>query len=173
MSTKSKERNPLAFSVKGYDPIKTYKMKIVLSILFLFLGIDTKMQAQNHLFGPSFSYQYQNRSMLKTGIYYATELNLNHIVKVDATANFTWMKNNFVVIPEVAATYYSEMYYIGLFGRTELTPYTLMPKVGLSFATFIELDLGYGFPLANKGELGSIRGFTTSLRLSIPINTKL
>ncbi|MGG5508260.1 MULTISPECIES: hypothetical protein [unclassified Myroides] len=148
-------------------------MKPILYLFCFFLGVVTQTQAQNHLFGPSISYQYQNRSMLKTGIYYATELNFNHILKVDATANFTWMENNFMVIPELAATYYSEMYYIGLLGRTELTPYTLTPKVGLSFATFIELDVGYGFPLANKGEFGPIRGFTTSLRLNIPINTKL
>ena len=148
-------------------------MKTTLFLLCLFLGITSQIQAQEHLFGPTLSYQYQNRSMFKTGAYFATELNHKHIVKIDATANFTWIEDNFIVIPEVAAAYYSEMYYIGLFGRAELTPYTLTPKIGLSFATFIELDLGYGLPLANKGDFNPIRGFTTSLRLNIPINFKL
>ena len=152
---------------------KQYSLKIVFIVLFLGLGTAFPLQAQDHLFGPSFSYQYQNRTMFKTGLYYAAELNSKHIIKVDATANFTWIENKFIVIPEVATTYYSEMYYIGLFGRTEFTPYTLTPKIGLSFATFIELDFGYGFPLANKGEFRPIKGFTTSLRLNIPINYKL
>lgn len=152
---------------------KKHTLQIPLTVLCLFLGSTAKIQAQETLFGPSLSYQFQNRSMFKAGLYYATSLNSSHIVKVDATANLTWVESKFVVIPEVAGTYYSEMYYIGLFGRAELTPYTVTPKIGLSFATFVELDFGYGISIAKKGNLHSIEGFTTSVRFNFPINTKL
>lgn len=152
---------------------KTYTMKIALSLLCLFLGLSTKLQAQNSLMGPSISYQYQKGSILKTGAYYATELNAGHILKVDATANFTWIQNQYTVIPELAVTYYTEMYYVGAFSRAELTPYTISPKVGLSLFTFFEVDLGYGFPIADKTGYRPIKGFTTSIRFNIPLNMKL
>lgn len=148
-------------------------MKIALILLCLCLGLTTKLQAQNSLIGPSMSYQYQKGSILKTGAYYATELNAGHILKVDATANFTWIQNQFAVVPELAVTYYTEMYYVGAFGRAEFTPYTISPKVGLTLFTFFEVDLGYGFPLATKTGYRPIKGFTTSIRFNIPFNMKL
>jgi len=167
------ERNQNSTEYSTRRMKKKHSLQLALIALCLFLGTTAKIQAQESLFGPSLSYQFQNRSMFKAGLYYATSLNSSHIIKVDATANLTWVENKFVVIPEVAGTYYSEMYYIGLFGRTELTPYTVTPKVGLSFATFVELDFGYGISIANKGNLHPIEGFTTSLRFNFPINTKL
>ncbi|MDR2221684.1 MAG: hypothetical protein LBE34_02980 [Flavobacteriaceae bacterium] len=108
----------------------------------------------------------------KTGGYYATEIALDKFIKIDATANFTWIQNKYAVIPEAAFTYYSTMYYIASFGRAEITPYTITPKVGLSFLTFIEVDLGYGLPIADKADYRPIKGFTTSIRFNIPINSK-
>lgn len=151
---------------------KQHTIKIIGLLLALFLGNTAQLQAQEHFIGPSVSYQYQKGSILKTGIYYASSLNTDHIIKLDATANFTWIQNKYAVIPELAATYYSEMYYIGFFGRAELTPYTVSPKVGLSLFTFFEIDLGYGFPLADKTDYRPIKGFTTSIRFNIPLNTK-
>lgn len=118
------------------------------------------------------SYQYQKGSIVKVGGYYATEIISKHILKVDATANFTWTQSKYTVIPEVAVAYYTDMYYIGAFGRAEITPYTITPKVGLSFLTFIEVDLGYGFPIGDKADYRPIKGFTTSVRFNIPINSK-
>lgn len=148
-------------------------MRIVLIILCLFLGCTVKLQAQNYFLGPTVSYQYQKGSILKTGIYYATDFSSTHIVKLDATANFTWIQNKYAVIPEIAATYYTDMYYIGLFGRAEITPYTLSPKVGLSVLTVLEIDFGYGFSIADKTSYAPINGFTTSLRFNLPLNSKL
>ena len=151
---------------------KQQTIKIIGLLLALFLCNTAQLQAQEHFIGPSVSYQYQKGSILKTGIYYASSFNTDHIIKLDATANFTWIQNKYALIPELAATYYSEMYYIGFFGRAELTPYTVSPKVGLSLFTFFEIDLGYGFPLADKTDYRPIKGFTTSIRFNIPLNTK-
>lgn len=145
-------------------------MKIVLTTLFILLGLTTKLEAQNHLYGPSVSYQYQKGSILKTGVYYATDFRSTNILKLDATANLTWIQNKYAVIPELAVTYYSDMYYIGVFGRTELTPYTISPKVGFSFFTLFEIDFGYGFSISDKVNYKPINGFTTSIRFNIPVN---
>jgi hypothetical protein len=146
-------------------------MRIILIFICLLIGTLT-LQAQNSLWGPSVSYQYQKGSIVKVGGYYATEIISKHILKVDASANFTWTQGKYTVIPEVAVAYYSDMYYIGAFGRTEITPYTITPKVGLSLFTLFEVDLGYGLPIADKTGYRPIKGFTTSVRFNIPINSK-
>jgi hypothetical protein len=150
-------------------------MKIALTTVCLLLGlaIAPKLQAQSSLFGPTISYQYQKGSILKTGAYYATEVNTKNILKVDATANFTWIQNKSSVIPEIATTYYSAMYILGLLGRAELTPYTVTPKVGFTILTLLELDFGYGFAISDKKNYSPIKGFATSLRFNIPINSPL
>jgi len=149
------------------------KFQIACMSICLSLGYFSNAQAQNSIFGPSISYQYQKGSTLKTGAYFATSVTDSHILKLDATANFTWMQEKFAVIPEVAGTYYSNLAIIGLFGRAELTPYTVTPKIGVSLATLIELDFGYGFPISDKSNYRPIKGFTTSLRFNIPINWSL
>ncbi|MDM1347626.1 hypothetical protein HX071_14995 [Myroides marinus] len=146
-------------------------MRIILIFVCLLIGTST-LQAQNSLWGPSVSYQYQKGSIVKVGGYYATEINNTNILKIDATANFTWTQGKYAVIPEVAVAYYSDMYYIGAFGRAEITPYTITPKVGLSLFTLFEVDLGYGLPIADKTDYRPIKGFTTSIRFNIPINSK-
>ncbi|MBB1149578.1 hypothetical protein H4K35_05430 [Myroides sp. NP-2] len=148
-------------------------MRMILVMWFLLLGSIAQLQAQNYLIAPTVSYQYQKGSMLKAGISYATDFNSTAIIKLDATANFTWVQHQFAVIPEIAATYYKNMDYIGLFTRAEVTPYTLTPKVGISALTLVEIDFGYGFSIRNKTGYAPIRGFTTSLRFTFPLNTKL
>ncbi|WP_010251352.1 hypothetical protein [Myroides injenensis] len=145
-------------------------MRIILITLLLLLGLTTKLHAQSHLFGPSVSYQYQKGSIVKTGIYYATAATPTNVFKIDGTANFTWVQDKYTVIPEIALAYYTDMYFIGAFGRAEVTPYTLTPKVGVTLLTFVELDLGYGFPIADKSNYRPIKGFTASLRFNFPIN---
>ncbi|MFD2556340.1 hypothetical protein [Sphingobacterium tabacisoli] len=150
-------------------------MKIALTAICVLLGlmIAPKLQAQNSLFGPSISYQYQKGSILKTGVYYCSEINTKNLFKIDATANFSWIQNKSTVIPEVAGTYYSAMYIIGLLGRAEFTPYTITPKVGFTILTLLELDFGYGFAISDKKNYSPIKGFATSLRFNIPINSRL
>lgn len=145
-------------------------MRAILILFFLTLSFTSKLQAQNHLFGPSVSYQYQKGTIVKAGVYYATAIKPTNVFKVDGTANFTWIQDKYTVIPELALAYYSDMYLLGAFGRAEITPYTLTPKVGITFLTFVELDLGYGFDIANKTDFRPINGFTASLRFNIPIN---
>lgn len=150
-------------------------MKIALTTACLLLGLAfaPRLQAQNRLFGPSVSYQYQKGNILKTGVYYASDISSKNILKIDATANFTWIQDKSTVIPEVAATYYSAMYILGLLGRAEFTPYTITPKVGFTILTLVELDFGYGFPISDKTNYRPIKGFATSLRFNIPIKKPL
>lgn len=148
-------------------------MKVALITLCIFLGLAVKVQAQNYFIGPSISYQYQKGSIVKAGAFYTTDIGASNVLKLETTANFTWTQGKYAVIPEVAATYYLDMYYIGFFGRTELTPYTASPKVGFSILTIVEIDFGYGIPLATKTDYRPIEGFTTSLRFTIPLNSKL
>lgn len=145
-------------------------MKIAFTQLFLMISSIIKVQAQDNIYGPTISYQYQNGSVLKTGLYYATKITSKNFFKIDATANSTWTQKKYALIPELALTYYSDIYYFGLLGRAELTPYTFSPKVGFTFMTLLELDFGYGIPINEKTDYRPIKGFNTSLRLNLPLN---
>lgn len=148
-------------------------MKIAFTLLFLIISSIIKAQALeniNNIYGPTISYQYQNGSVLKTGVFYSSKINSKKILKFDATANSTWTQKKYALIPELAVTYYSEIYYFGLLGRAEFTPYTISPKVGFTFMTVWEMDFGYGFSINEKADFRPIKGFSTSLRLNFPLN---
>lgn len=145
-------------------------MKIAFTLLFLMIISIIKVQAQDNIYGPTISYQYQNGSVLKTGLYYATKITSKNFLKIDATANSTWTQKKYALIPELALTYYSDIYYFGLFSRAELTPYTVSPKVGITFITVFELDFGYGISINEKTDYRPIKGFNISLRLNLPLN---
>ena len=139
-------------------------------IYFAFAG---KAKAQDYLVGPTLSYQFQKGSIVKTGAYFAFPFSGDHIIRADATANFTWTQSKFAVIPEGALSYYPQTYVLTPFVRAELTPYTLTPKVGVSLATLLDLDFGYGFSIKKKTDYQTIKGFAVSLRFSIPLNYRL
>jgi hypothetical protein len=132
-----------------------------------------QVKAQEILYGPTISYQYQKGSAVKTGGYFAFAFLGENILKTEVTANFTWTQKKFVVIPELALSFYPESWVVAPFVRTEFTPYTFTPKVGVTMATLLDLDFGYGFSIADKQDYRPLKGFTVSLRFNIPLNYKL
>lgn len=145
----------------------------LLGTLVALLTLVSSLKAQDYLIGPSLSYQFQKGSVLKTGAYFAFPFSGDHILRADATANFTWTQKKFAVIPEAAITYYPQTYVLTPFVRTELTPHTITPKVGVSLATLVDLDFGYGFSINEKRDYNPIKGFAVSLRFSIPLNYRI
>jgi len=139
----------------------------------ILLTLGSSIKAQDHLIGPTLSYQFQKGSIIKTGAYFAFPFIGDHILRADATANFTWTQKKFAVIPEAAITYYPQTYVLTPFVRAEVTPYTLTPKLGVSLATLLDLDLGYGFSINDKKDYRPMKGFAVSLRFSIPLNYRI
>jgi len=145
----------------------------LLGSLVVLLALVSNLKAQDYLIGPSLSYQFQKGSILKTGAYFAFPFSGDHILRADATANFTWTQKKFAVIPEAGITYYRETDVLTPFVRTELTPYTITPKVRVSLATLVDLDFGYGLSINEKKDYNPIKGFAVSLRFSIPLNYRI
>ncbi|WP_293899633.1 hypothetical protein [Sphingobacterium sp. UBA5670] len=141
------------------------------TLILLTLGCSVK--AQDYLIGPTLSYQFQKGSIIKTGAYFAFPFIGDHILRADATANFTWTQKKFAVIPEAAITYYPQTYVLTPFLRAEVTPYTVTPKLGISLATLLDLDFGYGFSINDKKDYRPMKGFAVSLRFSIPLNYRI
>lgn len=135
--------------------------------------ICQQAKAQETLYGPTVSYQYQKGSAVKAGGYFAFAFLGENILKTDVTANLTWTQNKFAVIPEAALSFYPESWVVAPFIRTEITPYTFTPKIGITLATIVDMDFGYGFSIADKNNYRPIKGFTASLRFNIPFNYKL
>ncbi|CDS97886.1 hypothetical protein MUB18_04970 [Sphingobacterium sp. PCS056] len=150
--------------------MKNFVIKVICIALF---SIGLQARAQETLYGPTLSYQYQKGSAIKTGGYFAFAFLGENILKTDVTANFTWTQSKFAVIPELAFSFYPQSWVVAPFVRTEITPYTITPKVGISLATILDLDFGYGFATADKQDYRPIKGFTASLRFNIPLNYKL
>jgi len=141
--------------------------------MIILLAFGKKVMAQDHLIGPTLSYQFQKGSIIKTGAYFAVPFLGDNILRADATANFTWTQKKFAVIPEGAITYYPQTYVLTPFVRTEITPYTFTPKLGVSLATLLDIDFGYGFSIKDKKDYRPMKGFAVSLRFSIPLNYRL
>ena len=139
----------------------------------ILLTLGSSVKAQDYLIGPTLSYQFQKGSIIKTGAYFAFPFIGDHILRADATANFTWTQKKFSVIPEAAITYYPQTYVLTPFLRTEVTPYTITPKLGISLATLLDLDFGYGFSINDKKDYRPMKGFAVSLRFSIPLNYRI
>lgn len=148
-------------------------------VIYCFLGtlilltLASSIKAQDHLIGPTLSYQFQKGSIIKTGAYFAFPFIGDHILRADATANFTWTQKKFAVIPEAAITYYPQTYVLTPFVRAEVTSYTVTPKLGVSLATLLDLDFGYGFSINDKKDYRPMKGFAVSLRFSIPLNYRI
>ncbi|WP_219929423.1 hypothetical protein [Sphingobacterium athyrii] len=141
--------------------------------MIILLAFGKKAAAQDHLIGPTLSYQFQKGSIIKTGAYFAFPFLGDNILRADVTANFTWTQKKFAVIPEGAITYYPQTYVLTPFVRAEVTPYTFTPKLGVSLATLLDIDFGYGFSIKDKADYRPMKGFAVSLRFSIPLNYRL
>lgn len=141
--------------------------------IVVLLAFGKRVVAQDYLVGPTLSYQFQKGNIVKTGAYFAFSFLGENILRADATANFTWTQKKFAVIPEAAITYYPQTFVLPPFVRTEVTPYTVTPKIGVSLATLLDIDFGYGFSIHDKVDYRPMKGFAASLRFSIPLNYKL
>lgn len=143
-------------------------------LLGLFSLLSIGMVRAQIMYGPTVSYQYQKGSTAKVGAMAMTGVGFNGIIRADVTGNMTWTQSKFAVIPEVALAYYfgsSEKFNLfPLLVRAEITPYTVVPKLGLSILTLVELDFGYGISIHNKKDYLPIKGFTGALRFSLPLN---
>lgn len=144
------------------------KKGILISALLLVSNISF---SQSEFYGPSISYQSQSGNMTKIGGFYLSANNDKFVYKIDATANLAYFRDKFVAIPEVGLTYYPspDMLLMPMV-EAEINPYTITPKVGFSFITFLDFSFGYGFDIKTKQDLKPIKGFTFSLGLNIPLN---
>ena len=145
-------------------------MKKIFLSLTLLTGIC--VNAQDFLIGPTVSYQSQAGNLLKVGGYYLQPLAGDSFgLKLEANAQFAYFREQFRVIPEGSFTFYPTFNNLILpFVEGELTPYTVTPKIGLSFATIVELGIGYGFDTKVKEDLKPIKDFTFSFGLNFPLN---
>lgn len=129
-----------------------------------------KQPEMGWIWGASIGWQYQRGNFLKTsgwGLFAPAD---NQYMKVNAGANFTWMKGKTTVIPEIGVTYYMSNRLFFPFVQAEVTPYTLTPKVGMSLLSVLDVGLGYGFDIKTKENFKSLKGITGSVTLNIPFN---
>ncbi|WKW46744.1 hypothetical protein P3875_01345 [Myroides sp. JBRI-B21084] len=145
-------------------------MKNLFVITALAFGLHAN--AQDFLLGPTITYQSQAGNMLKLGGYYVQPFANNTMgFKLEANAQLAYFRNQFLAIPEGSLTYYPTFNRLIIpFVESEITPYTLTPKVGLSVATIVEIGLGYGFDIKTKENVKPINGFTFSMGFYIPLN---
>lgn len=141
-----------------------------LSFCILFMGWQGF--SQTSLYGPTISYQSQSGNMGKIGGYYFYFSEKTNIgLKVDATANLAYFRNQLVVIPEAGLSLYPNAdLLISPYVKAEINPYTFTPKIGFSLLTIVDFGFGYGLDVKTKPNLKPIEGFTFSIGINIPIN---
>jgi len=156
----------------------TTMKKLVLAIACLGFGVSAFAQdaanesskGSSWIWGPSIGYQYQKGSFVKASGWGLFAPNDHQYIKIDAGANFTWMKKGTTVIPELGVTYYLSNAGIWHFVKAEITPYTFTPKVGISLMSILDIGLGYGININEKSNFKKIDGFTGSLSINVPLN---
>lgn len=152
-------------------------MKKLILLIVLFSGLFLKSQMllsgvqfyDQPIFGISTAYQNQSGNFGKLGGFMMFETKKKAIYKFAITANMASMKDQFIIIPELAGTYYFHNDFLMYFAKAEITPYTFTPKVGFSIGTEIDFGFGYGFSIHEKNNFKPIKGFTFSLNYDFPI----
>ncbi|PRD53709.1 hypothetical protein [Sphingobacterium gobiense] len=129
-----------------------------------------KVQKLGWIWGPSVGWQYQSGNFLKASGWGLFAPNEHQYIKINAGANFTWMKSKTTVVPELGFTYYLSNRLVFPFVQAEVTPYTLTPKVGISMLSIVDLGIGYGFDMKTKEDFKPLKGLTGSVTLNIPLN---
>ncbi|MDM1547572.1 hypothetical protein HX096_06805 [Empedobacter falsenii] len=145
-------------------------LKKISTIFILFFSSFAFSQ---DLFGVSGSYSNQSGNFAKLGLFYTFGLGDTFLTpRIDANVNMAYMRDNFHVIPEIGVTGFlaSSGSYIFPFVESEFTPYTITPKVGLTFMTLIDFGIGYGFSINEKDSFKPIKGFQFSAGINIPFN---
>ena len=153
-------------------------MRHLLSSILLLFVCSTSLYAQDikkskWIIGPSLGYQYQQKHFVKASLWGLTDLGYANYLRFDAGADFTWNKGKTHIIPELGVTYYLSAKGIWPFIKTEVTHYTITPKVGIGLFNLVEVGAGYGFDLKTKENLPTIKGFNISLGLNLPLNYHL
>ena len=116
----------------------------------IFILFFSSFAFSQNLFGVSGSYSNQSGNFAKLGLFYTFGLGDTFFTpRIDANINMAYMRDNFHVIPEIGVTGFlaSRGSYIFPFVESEFTPYTITPKVGLTFLTIVEFGIGYGFKI--------------------------
>lgn len=151
------------------------KKVIVLFCCLLTVGIccAQKTSGNKWIWGPSIGWQYQSGNFLKASAWGLFAPNDHQYMKIDAGANFTWMRSQTTVIPELGLTYYLSDRLVFPFLKAEVTPYTVTPKIGIGLLSIIDLGVGYGFDMQTKDGFKPIRGLAGSVSLNIPLNFHL
>lgn len=150
------------------------KMMLLLCCCFTtMLAVAQNKSGNKWIWGPSIGWQYQSGNFLKAAGWGLFAPNDHQYMKVEAGANFTWMRNQTTVIPEVGFTYYLSDKLVFPFLKAEVNPYTVTPKIGIGLLSIIDLGLGYGFAMQTKEGFKPLQGITGSVSLNIPLNFHL
>lgn len=154
-------------------------MKYILGLLVLFSMSVTATRAQGKqapnkwIWGPSLGYQYQKNNFLKTSFWGLMDLGYANYLRIDGGANLSRKSRKTHVLPELGVTYYLGAKGGWPFVKGEITPYTITSKVGVGLFNLMEFGVGYGFDLKAREDLGTIKGLSFSVGLSLPLNYHL
>ncbi|GHE29950.1 hypothetical protein [Sphingobacterium griseoflavum] len=146
---------------------------LVCSLLLVGFSFGQHKRGNKWIWGPSIGWQYQSGNFLKASGWGLFAPNDRQYVKIDAGANFTWMRQQTTVIPELGLTYYLSNRLVFPFLKAEVTPYTVTPKLGIGLLSIIDLGIGYGFAMQTKDNFKPIKGINGSVSLNIPLNFHL
>lgn len=151
------------------------KRAVLIIAVILWVGTLFAQQpkATTWIWGPSVGWKYQSGNFLTVSGWGLFAPNNHQYIKIDAGANFTWMRDQRTVIPELGLTYYLSDKFIFPFLGAEITPYAVTPKVGIGIFSLIDFGVGYGWKLQTKDDFKSIEGLSASIKLNIPLNFHL
>ncbi|MFD2908376.1 hypothetical protein ACFSX9_06480 [Flavobacterium ardleyense] len=121
-------------------------------------------------------YVYFNSNFFKIGGKYFFDKSFSSI---GLSSNIGCLSKKTIVIPELTYTYYItdenrstfDSYHF-IFTQFSLSPKTVTPKVGWSFATFFEVAAGYGIQLDNS-EYYVPKGLRVDVSVVIPLYLKI
>ncbi len=151
------------------------KRIVLITGIMLWIGtlFAQEPKATNWIWGPSIGWKYQSGNFLTLSGWGLFAPNDHQYLKIDAGANFTWMRQQTTIIPELGLTYYLSDKLIFPFIGSEVTPYTVTPKVGIGVFSLIDLGVGYGLKLQSKDDFKAIQGLSASIKFNIPLNFNL
>lgn len=156
-------------------------MKVLYSLLLLCATFSVNAQ---HKTTPYFlinaGYTNWNGNFGKLGAdLYLIQQNDN-IIDFSAVANMGYMRDKFVVIPEVSVGYMFNFYnkagdpYSDNFRSSfytvgaNISPWTISPEVGFAVLSIVEFNAGYAFQFRDYNDFKPMDGFRFGLTLHLP-----
>lgn len=156
-------------------------MRNILLGVLLLLGITTYAQTKTtsyFLINAGYENWNGNWGNLGTDLYLVSS---NHsILAFSANANMGYMRDKFRVIPEVGVGYlfnfsvnkmdpYSSQINSAFYTlRTDVSPWTISPKVGIAILGLVEFTAGYSFEFREFDKFKSMDGIRFGLKLHLP-----